>query len=61
MAIVFPVYGLFIFLVFNFLMLRFCLRMGIKSTKQNGVLRFTNIMILIMLVTSYIDVLNTAN
>lgn len=61
MTIIFSVYGLFIFLIFNFLMLHFCLRMGMKSQKQNGVLRFTNIMILILLITSYVDVLNAAS
>ncbi|MDY0406248.1 hypothetical protein P5G51_013375 [Virgibacillus sp. 179-BFC.A HS] len=61
MTIVFSIYGLFILFVFNYLILKLCLRLNIKTRRQNGIFRFSNIMILILLITSYVDVLNAAN
>ncbi|WP_164669577.1 hypothetical protein [Virgibacillus doumboii] len=58
MSILFPVYAVFILLIFNSLTHQFCLKMEMKERKQSTVFRVINIMILVLLVSSYVKVLN---
>ncbi|MBP1947333.1 hypothetical protein J2Z82_000256 [Virgibacillus litoralis] len=58
MSILFPVYAVFILLVFNSLTHQFCMKMEMKEKKQSTVFRVINIMVLILLITSYVKVLN---
>ncbi|SDQ86127.1 hypothetical protein SAMN05216232_2323 [Virgibacillus subterraneus] len=57
MSILFPVYAVFILLVFNSLTHQFCMKMEMKEKKQSTVFRVINIMVLILLITSYVKVL----
>lgn len=59
MDVVFIVYALIILYVFNLLIQKYCLKLELEKAKQTIVFRFTNIMILILLVSSYIKVLNS--
>jgi len=58
MNFVFVIYALFILLIFNSMTQRFCLKLEMNQNKQTSVFRFINIMILILLVSSYVKVLN---
>src|SRR5699024_12809303 len=58
MNFVFVIYALFILLIFNSMTQRFCLKLEMNQNKQTTVFRFINIMILILLVSSYVKVLN---
>lgn len=58
MVIFFVVYALVILLIFNSLTNRFCLKMEMNQQKQSRVYRMINIMILILLVSSYVKVTN---
>jgi len=58
MVIFFVVYALIILLIFNSLTNRFCLKMEMNQNKQARVYRMINIMILILLVSSYVKVTN---
>ncbi|WP_284139500.1 MULTISPECIES: hypothetical protein [unclassified Virgibacillus] len=58
MSIFFLIYALFILLIFNSLTHRFCIKMEMNQSKQEKVFRTINILIFILLVTSYVEVLN---
>lgn len=58
MSILFPVYAVFILLIFNSLTHQFCIKMEMKERKQSTVFRVINIMVLVLLITSYVKVLN---
>lgn len=58
MSILFPIYALFILFIFNSLTYKFCMKMEMEGPKQNKVFRVINTMILILLVCSYVRVLN---
>ncbi|GAA0438344.1 hypothetical protein GCM10008983_14090 [Lentibacillus halophilus] len=58
MILPFLFYAVFIFLIFNSLTYRFCIKMEMKDKKQSTMFRVINIMILILLVSSYMKVLN---
>ncbi|HLR09746.1 MAG TPA: hypothetical protein VK136_10930 [Bacillota bacterium] len=55
---IFPVYALVILFIFNLLTYKLCIKMEMKQSKQTAVFRFMNIMILILLVSSYVEVMN---
>lgn len=58
MFLIFLIYGFIILVIFNSLTDKFCKKLEMNDNKQATVFRFTNIMILILLVSSYIKVLN---
>ncbi|MEW9675041.1 hypothetical protein ABRT01_02450 [Lentibacillus sp. L22] len=58
MVIFFVVYALFILLIFNSLTNQFCLKLEMNRHKQSRVFRMINIMIIILLVSSYVKVTN---
>lgn len=58
MNYVFVAYALLILYIFNSLTYQYCLKLEMNQKKQATVFRFTNIMILILLVSSYVKVLN---
>ncbi|MFD1037657.1 hypothetical protein ACFQ3N_04355 [Virgibacillus byunsanensis] len=58
MGILFPVYALIILFIFNSLTHKFCIKMELKQEKQSTVFRVINIMVLVLLVSSYVKVLN---
>ncbi|TQS76601.1 hypothetical protein DX933_00410 [Ornithinibacillus gellani] len=58
MNIVFIVYALLILYIFNSMTQRYCDKLDMNQAKQARVFRVTNIMILILLVSSYVKVLN---
>ncbi|WP_010093727.1 hypothetical protein [Ornithinibacillus scapharcae] len=59
MIIFFLFYALIILFTFNTLTDKFCKKLEMNAAKEAKVFRFTNIMILILLVTSYVKVLNS--
>lgn len=61
MGVLFPIYAVFILLIFNSLTMQFCTKMEMKDAKQSTVFRVINIMILILLVSSYVKVLNVVS
>ncbi|GGB51552.1 hypothetical protein F3157_07515 [Virgibacillus dakarensis] len=58
MIIFFVFYALFILLIFNSLTNSFCLKLDMNQHKQSRVFRMINIMIIILLVSSYVKVIN---
>ncbi|OZU87919.1 hypothetical protein CIL03_14550 [Virgibacillus indicus] len=58
MSIIFPIYAFVVLLIFNILTHKFCVKMEMEKLKQNKVFRVINIMIVILLVCSYLRVLN---
>ncbi|MFD1360977.1 hypothetical protein [Lentibacillus salinarum] len=58
MTLIFPFYALFVLFIFNSLTHQFCMKMEIKEKKQSSMFRVINIMILVLLVSSYVKVLN---
>lgn len=58
MTLIFPFYAIFVLLIFNSLAHQFCTKMELKEKKQSSMFRVTNIMILVLLVSSYVKVLN---
>ncbi|TRM11836.1 hypothetical protein FH966_09170 [Lentibacillus cibarius] len=58
MTMIFPFYAVFVLFIFNSLTYQFCMKMEMKESKQSTMFRFTNIMILILLISSYMKVLN---
>ncbi|WP_047986144.1 hypothetical protein [Ornithinibacillus californiensis] len=58
MFFIFLVYAFIILFIFNSLADKFCKKLEMNATKQANVFRITNIMILILLVSSYVKVLN---
>ncbi|WP_188455218.1 hypothetical protein [Virgibacillus oceani] len=61
MLIPFLFYALFILLIFNSLTQRFCLKMEMNNHKQSRTFRMINIMVIILLVSSYVKVLNVVS
>ena len=59
MAIVFAFFALFVLFIFNSLTHRLCLRTEMSQEKQPNVFRTINILITILLVSSYVEVLYT--
>ncbi|WP_079529327.1 MULTISPECIES: hypothetical protein [Halobacillus] len=58
MAFVFIIYGLIVLFVFNSLTHSLCLKTKMSTEKQSRVFRTINVLITILLITSYVDVLN---
>ncbi|TFJ93522.1 hypothetical protein E4U82_06055 [Lentibacillus salicampi] len=58
MMFIFPIYAIFVLLIFNSLTHQFCMKMEMKDRKQSSMFRVINIMILVLLVSSYVKVLN---
>ncbi|SFA81385.1 hypothetical protein SAMN04488072_10262 [Lentibacillus halodurans] len=58
MMLIFPFYAIFVLFIFNSLTLQFCTKMEMKEKKQSSMFRVINIMILVLLVSSYVKVLN---
>ncbi|MBM7601696.1 hypothetical protein JOC34_004124 [Virgibacillus halotolerans] len=58
MNILFPIYALLVLFIFNSLTYNFCMKMEMEILKQNKIFRVINAMILILLVCSYVKVLN---
>ncbi|RYG72860.1 hypothetical protein EU245_08615 [Lentibacillus lipolyticus] len=58
MTMIFPFYAVFILLIFNSLTYQFCMKMEMKERKQSTMFRVINVMILILLVSSYMKVMN---
>ncbi|GGA73438.1 hypothetical protein GCM10008025_16420 [Ornithinibacillus halotolerans] len=58
MIIFFLIYAFIILFIFNTLTDKFCNKLEMNATKRANVFRVTNIMILILLVSSYVRVLN---
>ncbi|WP_047982508.1 hypothetical protein [Ornithinibacillus contaminans] len=58
MMIIFLFYALIILFIFNSLTDKLCKKLEMNAAKQANVFRVTNIMILILLVSSYVKVLN---
>ncbi|WP_186579170.1 hypothetical protein [Aquibacillus kalidii] len=59
MAIVFVLFSLFILFLFNTLTHRLCLQTEMSKERQPNVFRTINILITILLISSYIEVLYT--
>lgn len=59
MNYVFIIYALFILLIFNSMAQQFCAKHEMSQKQQTVVVRFINIMLLILLITSYVRVLNS--
>ncbi|XKF64899.1 hypothetical protein LG329_15160 [Virgibacillus necropolis] len=58
MSILYVLYALFVLLIFNSLTHQFCLKMEMNQKKQSTVFRAINLMIMVLLVSSYVRVLN---
>ncbi|MCP3026756.1 hypothetical protein [Halobacillus sp. A5] len=58
MAILFVIYGLIVLFIFNSLTHSLCLKTKMSTEKQLKVFRTINILITILLITSYVDVVN---
>ncbi|SFD36680.1 hypothetical protein SAMN05216238_10113 [Lentibacillus persicus] len=58
MDLIFPFYAILVLLIFNSLTQQFCTKMEMKEKKQSSMFRVINIMVLILLVSSYVRVLN---
>ncbi|WP_430787829.1 hypothetical protein VBD025_17480 [Virgibacillus flavescens] len=58
MSIFYLIYALFVIFIFNSLTHQFCLKMELNQKKQSTVYRTINMMIMVLLITSYIRVLN---
>lgn len=58
MIIIFLIYAFIILFIFNSLTDKFCKKLEMNATKQANVFRVINIMMLILLVSSYVKVLN---
>ncbi|ASK60872.1 hypothetical protein CFK37_00935 [Virgibacillus phasianinus] len=58
MSILYVFYALFVLFIFNSLTYQFCLKMEMNSKKQSTVFRAINMMIMVLLVSSYVEVLN---
>lgn len=58
MSAIYIIYALIILLIFNTLTHMFCLKMEMNQKKQSTVYRAINMMIMILLISSYVRVLN---
>ncbi|SES69585.1 hypothetical protein SAMN05216389_101453 [Oceanobacillus limi] len=59
MFYIFIIYALIILFIFNSLTHKFCTKLEMNQNKQASVFRVINIMMLILLVSSYVKVLNS--
>jgi hypothetical protein len=59
MTVVFPIYAVFVLLIFNLLTERLCLALPIEQVKRAGFFRVINMMILILLLSSYFKIMNS--
>ncbi|MCT2535561.1 hypothetical protein NC661_07195 [Aquibacillus koreensis] len=59
MTIIFVPFALLVLFLFNSLTLRLCLQTEMAKEKQSNVFRTINILITILLISSYIEVLYT--
>ncbi|WP_066191926.1 MULTISPECIES: hypothetical protein [Gracilibacillus] len=57
MFFIFVFFAFFILFIFNSLTMRFCLQTEMGQEKQSNVFRTINILITILLVSSYVDVI----
>ncbi|MFG6149533.1 MULTISPECIES: hypothetical protein [Halobacillus] len=57
-AILFVIYGLIVLFIFNSLTHSLCLKTKMSSEKQSRVFRTINILLTILLISSYVDVIN---
>ncbi|WP_431804973.1 hypothetical protein [Halobacillus andaensis] len=57
-AILFVIYGLIVLFIFNSLTHSLCLKTKMSNEKQSRVFRTINVLITILLITSYVDVIN---
>ncbi|QKY68509.1 hypothetical protein [Lentibacillus sp. CBA3610] len=58
MGFIFAFYAIFVLLIFNSLTQQFCTKMEMKEKKQSSMFRVINIMVLVLLISSYVKVLN---
>ncbi|RFA35226.1 hypothetical protein CAI16_08945 [Virgibacillus dokdonensis] len=58
MNIIFLIYGFIIFLIFNSLTHKLCIKMEMEALKQGKMFRVINLMITILLVSSYLRLMN---
>lgn len=58
MNVIFPIYAVFVLFIFNLLTNKLCTALEMEQVKQTGVFRMMNSMILILLLSSYIKILN---
>ncbi|MCP3033262.1 hypothetical protein LF817_18205 [Halobacillus sp. A1] len=58
MPILFVIYGLIVLFIFNSLTHSLCIKTKMSNEKQSKVFRTINILITILLITSYVDVIN---
>lgn len=58
MTILFPLFALFVLFIFNSLTHQFCHKLEMNQKKQSAMFRLINISVLILLVSSYVRVLN---
>ncbi|WP_254434279.1 hypothetical protein [Halobacillus sp. Marseille-Q1614] len=58
MAILFLVYGLIVLFIFNSLTHSLCEKTKMSTEKQSKVFRTINVLITILLISSYVDVIN---
>ncbi|HLR65759.1 hypothetical protein [Virgibacillus alimentarius] len=54
----FPIYAVFVLLIFNFLVDKLCHALEMEKSKQAGTFRMVNVMVLILLFSSYLRILN---
>ncbi|RCW69660.1 hypothetical protein [Saliterribacillus persicus] len=59
MAILFSLFSLFILFVFNSLTYKLCVQTEMSQEKQPNVFRTINILILILLISSYVEIIYT--
>ncbi|ALX48707.1 hypothetical protein [Lentibacillus amyloliquefaciens] len=58
MDLIFPFYAILVLLIFNSLTQQFCTKMEMKEKKQSSMFRVINLMVLVLLISSYVRVLN---
>lgn len=59
MMVFFPIYAVIVLFIFNLLTEKLCLNLEIEKVKRTGVFRLINTMILILLLSSYLKILNS--
>ncbi|GAA0300820.1 hypothetical protein GGQ92_001447 [Gracilibacillus halotolerans] len=58
MFFIFTFFAFFVLLIFNSLTMRLCLQTEMSQEKQPNVFRTVNILITILLVSSYVEIIN---
>jgi len=58
MTVFFPIYAVVVLFIFNLLTNKLCMALEMEQVKQAGIFRIINTMILILLLSSYIKILN---